>query len=156
MERDVYFSLGSNIGDRKKNLYDALDRMDGIFGERVMSSVIETEPWGFSADTSFLNCAVMYRTGRDCMDILEICKSIEAGMGRDVSGPLAGEDGRRVYSSRIIDIDILFYGTETVCEEGLSVPHPLMADRDFVMIPLSEIAKPDVREAFPWIFSGKS
>ena len=84
-------------------------------------------------------------------EILAICKDIERRLGRD-DAPEYDADGRRVYHNRAIDIDILFYGKERIDCEDLQVPHPLIAERDFVKIPLAEIAKPSLKAAFPEYF----
>ena len=84
-------------------------------------------------------------------EILAICKDIEHRLGRD-DAPEYDADGRRVYHNRAIDIDILFYGKERIDCEDLQVPHPLIAERDFVKIPLAEIAKPSLKAAFPEYF----
>lgn len=118
----------------------------GIPYSRV-SSFIETEPWGFESEERFLNAAVMYelhlRKGynpeAEALMVLEICKDIERRMGR-TSAPLFDEAGKRVYKDRPIDIDILLFGEDKIDCEELTVPHKLMYERDFVMIPLMEIA----------------
>lgn len=138
----VYFSLGSNLGDRAENLKEALRRMDEAFGHKYsrLSSFIETEPWGFEAENSFINAAVMYELDIDPKDILRKCKEIEESMGREQK-ILFDREGKRIYHSRIIDIDILLCGDMTIDTETLKIPHPLMYERDFVMIPLKEIMK---------------
>lgn len=152
--REVYFSLGTDIGDREGNLLLALEKMNHAFGVpySALSSFIETEPWGFESDTRFLNCAVMYRLGMPCAEILKSCQSIEIEMGRKAHCPEYGNDGQRIYRSRIIDIDILLYGDEMIATETLTVPHPLMAQRDFVMIPLMQIVSHQAVESFPDVF----
>ena len=157
----VYFSLGSNLGDRIGNLEEALLRLDKALGCHwtALSKVIETKAWGFNG-AKFLNAAVMYRIFREndteaqALGILAECKRIEKEMGREEDLEFDA-DGRRVYHSRLIDIDILFFGTECLKLETLTIPHPLIAERDFVMVPLREIAKPSLRAAFPEIFETK-
>ena len=112
-----------------------------------VSSLLETEPWGFESDEKFINAAVMYelrlRKGynpeAEGLMILEICKDIERRLGRTGS-PRYNEDGERIYTSRPIDIDILLLGDHKIDCPELTVPHKLMYERDFVMIPLQEIA----------------
>lgn len=145
---EVYLGLGSDLGDRKGNLLDAIGLLDEAFGCRfsALSGFHETEPWGFESDTIFLNVAVKYvlsvprgTTRRDfAYWILDNCKGIERKMGRS-GEPEYDAGGNRIYRSRIIDIDILMIGDWTVDEEDLKIPHPLMRKRDFVMVPLSEI-----------------
>lgn len=135
----VYFSLGSNIGDREKNLQKALTKMDEAFccHYEAISSFIETEAWGFIGD-NFINCAVLYVLPDDPETVLEKCKNIEREMGRD---EICEYDrmGRRIYHSRIIDIDILLFGERKIQTENLTIPHPLMDQRDFVRRTLGEI-----------------
>ena len=202
---NVYFSLGSNLGDREANIFDALRRMDEAFGVHysALSGLIETEPMGFSGG-KFLNAAVLYRipvperwfdsahqpgrrdtppvpersrraggstpltnrTEEQSMAggstpltnraevVLQIVKSIEREMGR-TDPPEYDSEGKRVYHSRIIDIDILFYGRETIDIPELTIPHRGIADRPFVMVPLRQIARRSLREAFPEYFKNK-
>ena len=152
---NVYFSLGSNMGDREGNISEALSRMDAAFGRHyeALSELIETEPMGFSGG-KFLNCAVLYRIPKEPLVILDTVKAIEREMGRTDPPEYDGE-GNRVYHSRVIDIDILFYGRERMDTPRLTIPHKGIADRPFVMIPLLEIAKPSLKKAFPEYFKKK-
>ncbi|MBR4757163.1 MAG: 2-amino-4-hydroxy-6-hydroxymethyldihydropteridine diphosphokinase [Bacteroidales bacterium] len=151
---NVYFSLGSNLGDREKNIYEALRRMDEAFGRHyeTLSQLVETVPVGFSGG-KFLNCAVLYRisSSHPAMEVLEKVKSVERAMGR-TDPPEYDADGGRIYHSRIIDIDILFYGKERMDTPLLTIPHKGIADREFVLVPLREIARPSLRRAFPEYF----
>ena len=155
----VYLGLGSNLGDRRKNIERALELLDEGFGRHytALSRLIETKAWGFKGD-KFLNACVLYRIYRKGSpeeqghEILALCKEIERTLGRDEK-PEYDADGNRVYHNRTMDIDILFYGTEHIDTEDLTVPHPLIAERDFVKIPLAEIAKPSLRTAFPEYFA---
>ncbi len=155
---NIYFSLGSNLGDREANILEALRRMDEAFGchYSALSRLIETKPMGFSGG-KFLNAAVLYRVYLSPdfapLEVLRTVKSIEREMGRTDPPEYDGE-GNRIYHSRIIDIDILFYGTERIDIPELTVPHKGIADRPFVMIPLLEIAKPSLKRAFPEYFDG--
>ena len=105
------------------------------------SSFIETEPWGFQSENKFLNAVVLCETERTPREVLLLTQQIERDMGRKVKSltshlsPLTP----KVYSDRCIDIDILLYDDLTVDEPDLKIPHPLMHERDFVMIPLEEI-----------------
>ena len=163
---DVYFSLGSNLGDRKENILNALTMMDKAFCSRgkALSSIIETPSYGFSAP-SFLNCAALYRiqkTGEapslGALRVLDICKWIEWKLGRE-EHPLYGDSGERIYHSRPIDIDILFYGNHRIActrpgypSQCLIIPHEDILERPFVMVPLREIAKDPLKRAFPEYF----
>ncbi len=157
---NIYFSLGSNLGDRKKNISEALSRMDEAFGSHysALSKLIETKPMGFSGG-KFLNAAVLYRipvpAGEDelpAMTILRKVKGIEREMGR-TDAPEYDSGGKRIYRSRVIDIDILFYGSERINMPELTIPHKGIAERPFVMVPLLEIAKPSLKKAFPEYFN---
>lgn len=155
----IYLSLGSNLGDRTRNIEEALHRLDKAFeGHYVaLSRLIETKPMGFIGG-KFLNAAVLYRTFRPevpaedaALKVLAKVKEIERSMGRtDV--PEYDGTGNRLYRSRIIDIDILFYGSERIDVPQLTIPHKGILDRPFVMIPLQEIAKPSLKSAFPEYF----
>ena len=150
---NVYFSLGSNLGDREANILEALRRMDEAFGVHYssLSSLIETEPMGFSGG-KFLNAAVLYRIPAESpLWTLYMIKSIEREMGR-IDPPEYDSEGNRVYHSRIIDIDILFYGREIIDTPELTIPHKGIAERPFVIIPLRQIARRSLRMAFPEYF----
>ena len=159
MERvDVFLGLGSNLGDRDVNLLRAMNLLDQAFGmhpERI-SRIVETPAWGFEGP-DFLNLCVLYRPLRKgtpvehATEVLRQVKAIEKAMGR-TEEPLYDAQGQRIYHNRIIDIDILLYGTETIHTEDLIIPHPLIGQRDFVKKPLLEISKPNVRNAFPEFF----
>ena len=159
MERvDVFLGLGSNLGEREKNLLKAMNLLDEAFGmhpERI-SRIVETPAWGFEGP-SFLNLCVLYRLPRQGtpqehgMEILHRVKEIEKALGR-AEEALFDNEGKRVYHDRIIDIDILCYGAHRIDLPELTVPHPLIGQRDFVKKPLLEISKPAIREAFPELF----
>lgn len=135
----VYFSLGSNIGDREANIREALSRMDDAFGRSwtALSDMVETVSWGFEGQ-DFINAAVMYELDMEPVEVLGVCKDIERQMGRREVFE-TDENGARVYHDRIIDIDILLYGDRRVDTEVLKIPHPLMYEREFVMRPLRQI-----------------
>ena len=145
---DLYLSLGSNQGNRMDNIEKALSllNIDLKTPYRALSSLMETEPWGFESDDKFINAAVLYQLQlpkgynpeAEGLMILEICKDIERRLGR-TGGPVYDEKGERVYSSRPIDIDILLLGDDEIDCEELTVPHKLMYEREFVMMPLNEI-----------------
>ena len=145
---DLYLSLGSNQGDRAQHLENALSLLNIELKRpyKEVSSFIETEPWGFDSDEKFLNAAVHYELElprgynpeAEGLMILEICKDIERRMGRS-GEPQYDEEGHRIYTSRPIDIDILLFGENRIDCPELTVPHKLMYERDFVMIPLNEI-----------------
>ncbi len=129
-----FLSLGTNLGDKENNLRRAIE----LLGERVgevlrVSSFIETEPWGFVSDNTFLNACVKVDTVLAPQELLTVTQEIEKMLGRTRKS----EGGN--YSDRIIDIDILLYGDLVVDDKNLKIPHPHMQERDFVMLPLKEI-----------------
>lgn len=138
--RRVYFSLGSNIGDRQKNLERAIDSLDTVFGlpTKRLSSTYETRAEGFEGH-DFLNCALSYRTRKSPEKILDICKATERSLGRYSDSPVFDTQGKRIYSDRTIDIDILLYGKLRYKSPTLEIPHPRMKEREFVQKPLKEI-----------------
>ena len=141
--RDLYLSLGSNLGDRKANLLKAVEMLDARLGKhKRLSSIVETKSWGFEGE-DFLNLAVMYETEMEGEQILRICKEVEKRIGRKEEGIKMDGQGRRVYADRLIDVDILLLGEEQICSESLTIPHPRMWERDFVIKPLKEIFSGD-------------
>lgn len=130
----LYLSLGSNIGDRKELLRRAIALIDERIGtvQRV-SSFIETEPWGFRSKHPFLNAACLVLTTLSPEECLEETQKIERELGRKQKS----RDG--IYHDRPIDIDLLLYGDLKLSTPRLTLPHPHMMERDFVMIPLREI-----------------
>lgn len=129
-----YLSLGTNLGDKKQNLDEAIRLIGERVGEVVkVSSYLETEPWGFDSQNSFLNACIKVETRLTPREVLKATQLIEREMGR------LNKSCDGVYHDRLIDIDILLYGEEQIDEPDLKVPHPLMGQRDFVMIPLNEI-----------------
>ena len=151
MERNkvkLYLGLGSNQGDRELNIEHAVSMLNVELKTpyRAISSLIETKPWGFESQQKFINAVVLYELDlpegynpeAEGLIILEICKDIERRMGR-LTEVKYDERGDRVYSDRPIDIDILLLGDNKIDCPELTVPHRLMYERDFVMIPLKEI-----------------
>ena len=130
----LYLGLGSNLGDKRENLACAIH----LIGDRVgkvlrVSSFIETEPWGFESENSFVNAAILCETTLTPRQVLRATQKIEREMGRKKKSTKGG------YADRCIDIDILLYDDLRVDEPDLQIPHPLMNEREFVMIPLGEI-----------------
>ena len=138
----VYLGLGSNLGDREEHIRKAV----ALIGEKVglvirQSSLIETEPWGFESENRFLNGVILVETSLTPRQLLRSTQKIERSLGRkrkSTDSSLQSPDFSK-YSDRPIDIDILLYDDLTVDEPDLKIPHPLMEQRDFVMIPLNEI-----------------
>ena len=154
-EIQIYLSLGSNLGDRQANLNDALDALEGTFGgaHKRISKVYQTKPWGFEAEQDFLNLVVRYDIGvEDGFDAVEYgrsllreCKRIEAALGRKLAEPEYDKCGRRISSSRTVDIDILMIGKSRFSVPDLTVPHGMMGRGEVVRIRLMDVIS-DERE----------
>ena len=130
----VYIALGSNLGNKRRNLVTAAALLAERAGEvGAISSFYETEPWGFESEHSFLNAALMLETTLAPLDLLRLTQEVERELGRT-----AKTDS--VYHDRLIDIDLLLCGEEVIDQPGLQIPHPLMHRRAFVMTPMAEIA----------------
>ena len=130
----AYLSLGTNLGDKRKNIAEAIKNIGELVGDVVRQSALyETEPWGFRSDNRFVNAAVCVDTQLSPRRLLEVTQRIEREMGRTLKS-----DGGE-YHDRVIDIDILTYDDVEIDEPDLKIPHPLMHERDFVMTPLNEI-----------------
>jgi 2-amino-4-hydroxy-6-hydroxymethyldihydropteridine diphosphokinase len=137
-KRTLYLGLGTNQGNKEMNLTRAIELLSLAFGHcTAKSAFIETAPWGFNSNNTFLNCCIAFDTTLQPLQILDITERIERELGRTTKSTGG------TYHDRIIDIDILLYGSETISTERLTIPHPLMHKRDFVLEPLAEIA-PDV------------
>lgn len=131
----VYLGLGTNLGDKQAQLHRAVDEIEKRIGRVVaLSSFYETAPWGFQSDHSFLNAVVEVETTLSPLDLLHATQAIERDLGRTAKST----DG--AYHDRPIDIDILLYGDEVYHDGELQIPHPLMEQRSFVLLPLAEIA----------------
>jgi len=130
----VFLSLGSNIGNRKNYLKKAITAIASLEKNSVVkvSSVYETEPWGNKNQAMFLNQVIAVESELGPLEFLNICKKIEKNLGR------AG--GGESWGPRTIDIDILLYGNKVINEKAIRVPHPMICDRRFVLVPLAEIA----------------
>ncbi len=128
---DATLLLGSNQGDRRGIIEEALRRLTVIGRLRTCSSLYETAPWGFECENTFYNMAAVYSTDLAPEDVLRVCLEVEKELGRRRIG--AG------YSSRPIDIDIIFCDDRIIERPDLSVPHPRMTLRNFVLVPLCEI-----------------
>jgi len=127
-----YLGLGSNMGDKKRYLYDAIQ----ILNHReeititTLSSLYETAPWGYVDQDIFMNLVVEIETSLSPFELLDVCQSIENELGRVREFK---------WGPRVIDVDILLYDDQVIQSKRLTVPHPYMTERDFVMIPLAEI-----------------
>ena len=122
------------MGDRRGNIYRAVELIADSVGTVVrMSSLYDTEPWGFSSDNMFVNAAVCVETRLTPREVLVATQTIERRMGR-IEKSVGGQ-----YHDRVIDIDILMYDDLHIDTPDLHIPHPIMHERDFVMRPLNEI-----------------
>ncbi len=131
---EIYLGLGSNLGDKCLHLRTAINEIEKRIGHvECQSAFVETEPWGFESDNTFVNAVVRVDTALSPLDLLKETQTIEREMGRTHKTV----DGK--YSDRIIDIDILLYGDAEINLPELVVPHPRMYERDFVMNPLEEV-----------------
>ena len=136
--QSVYIALGSNLGDRKALLQRAIEEIAEHIGPVVaQSGFVETEPWGFRSPHRFLNACIAVETRLSPLELLHETQAIERRLGRTTKT----HDG--VYTDRPIDIDILLYGHLRLDTEELTLPHPRMLQRPFVMEPLRQIA-PDM------------
>jgi 2-amino-4-hydroxy-6-hydroxymethyldihydropteridine diphosphokinase len=131
MSHIVYLSLGTNLGDRLTNLRVAISSLSPAIRPIVTSSIYETEPWGYSDQPPFLNQVIKADTALEPIDLLAQLKGIELTMGRR-------ETFR--FGPRLIDLDILFYDDLVLNTPKLTIPHPRISERAFVLIPLAEIA----------------
>ena len=131
----AYIGIGSNLGNREDNCKKAISLLSENGLEIIkQSSMIETEPWGVPDQPSFINMAVSVKTILSPEKLLALCKKIETALGRTET---------ILWGPRMIDLDILFYDDLVTGEPGLSIPHPHIQDRTFVLRPLAEIA-PDL------------
>lgn len=130
----IFLLLGSNIEPRTKYLTRAKNLISTELGEvEKESSVYESEPWGFDAELSFVNQVVQICTELDPDLLLQKCQQIEKQLGRK-------EKSGTAYESRVIDIDVLYYGEEVIALDHLQIPHPQIQFRRFTLMPLAEVA----------------
>lgn len=136
----VYVSLGTNLGDKEQNLRDAVQKIEEQIGKVIsLSAFYVTAPWGFTSENTFLNAAACIETSLAPFEVLHETQTIERELGR------THKSVNRAYSDRLIDIDLLLYDDLILSASSpsgveLNLPHPLMAERAFVMRPMAEIA----------------
>jgi len=132
MNKSVYISLGSNMGSKRENLAQAVELISNIPGVKLKnrSSLYETEPWGKTDQDKFLNQVIEIETSLPPRELLKELQDIEINMGRQ---------RKEKWGPRIIDLDILLYGNEVLDDPQLTIPHPRMRERLFVLVPLAEI-----------------
>lgn len=124
----AYVGLGSNLGERESLIRSAAE----LIGVRRLSTIIETEPWGYESQPRFLNAVAEVETELDARGLLDRLLDVERRLGRERTGPQWGP--------RTIDLDLLLFGDEEIDEPGLIVPHPHLEKRRFVLEPLAELA----------------
>ena len=130
----VYLGLGTNLGDKAGNLNEAINKLSLEVGSIVRKSTFHaSKPWGFESENEFLNAVVLVETNLSAFTLLAKTQEIERELGRTAKSANG-------YADRLIDIDILLYDNLIVDEPTLKIPHPLITERDFVLIPLVEIA----------------
>jgi 2-amino-4-hydroxy-6-hydroxymethyldihydropteridine diphosphokinase len=128
----VFLGIGTNLGNRERNLQQAVAGIENLPGRVLQSSsYYETEPWGFESEEKFLNMVVKIETDLTPDVLLEKILSLESLLGR--------VRGKERYASRSIDIDILFYDDLVIDKDHLKIPHPLLHERKFVLMPLCDI-----------------
>lgn len=127
----AYLSLGSNLGNRMEHLQDAIQSVNSLGSVNHVSSVYESTSWGYDSHNNYLNCCLELLTLLSPQELLQETKKIEEQMGRTKS---------KEYTDRTIDIDILIYGSLLLDSEALTLPHPHIEKRKFVLLPLNEIA----------------
>jgi 2-amino-4-hydroxy-6-hydroxymethyldihydropteridine diphosphokinase len=129
----AYLSLGSNRGDRQSNLSKAIELLNNKAGKVVSKSLLyETQPWKMDDETMFINQVILLETALDANTLMDLLLEIETSMGRVRTAAK--------YEPRIIDIDILFFNNDLISSEKLTVPHPFIQERRFVLVPMAEIA----------------
>ena len=128
----IYIGIGSNLGDKEGNCKTAIERLskNGIAVKKI-SSPYRTKPWGVEDQPDFVNMAVKAETNVNPSELLTILKTIEKEMGR--------QDGVH-WGPRLIDLDLLFYDDLVFSCDELAIPHPLLHEREFVLLPMTEIA----------------
>lgn len=134
-QHQIILSLGSNQGNRKDNLQQAINFINNEVGSVIgISSVYESPAWGFESD-AFLNCAVLIHSYKNAEDVLKNCLQIETKLGRV-------RNDSKTYAARIIDIDLITFNDEVIESSFLKIPHPFLQDRKFVLQPCADL-KPD-------------
>lgn len=138
----VFLLLGTNLGERGRNLQRAIEEMSQEEMSSInLSSIFKSEPWGFESKNFFLNQCISFYTTLDAEELLLRLKLIETELGRKIhvnSG----------YQDRIIDIDILFFGDEIINEEQLIVPHPRMTERRFTLMAMNDLSSEFIHPVF--------
>ena len=127
----AYLGLGSNLGDRENNLRMAVSLLRQQVSLLALSSVYETEPWGYISQPTFLNLVCAVEASLSPQELLALAQGVERELGRVPTFR---------YGPRTMDVDILLYGDEVIETDDIQIPHPLFSERAFVLVPLAEIA----------------
>jgi 2-amino-4-hydroxy-6-hydroxymethyldihydropteridine diphosphokinase len=135
MDHTIYLALGTNLGDRLSNLANAIAAMPPQISPLECSPIYETPPWGYTHQPAFLNQVIKAETDLAPQDLLQTLKNLETRLGREPTFK---------YGPRVIDLDILFYNQVVLETAELTIPHPRMAERAFVLVPLADLA-PNLR-----------
>ncbi|MBN1665980.1 MAG: 2-amino-4-hydroxy-6-hydroxymethyldihydropteridine diphosphokinase [Anaerolineales bacterium] len=135
MQHQVYLALGTNLGEREANLAAARAALPPLVREVTASPIYCTPPWGFEQQPDFLNQVVLAQTEASPLELLAYLKQVEAQVGRKPTFR---------YGPRVVDLDILFYDDLVLQHPELTIPHPRLAERAFVLVPLADLA-PELR-----------
>lgn len=139
MQHIVFIALGTNLGDRLKTLQEAIAHLPPLVRPRSVSPVYQTAPWGYSDQPDYLNQVIEAETELEPLGLLEYLKKLETKLGRKPTFR---------YGPRVIDMDILFYDDLVLETSGLVIPHPRLHERDFVLIPLADLAPEKIHPVF--------
>jgi 2-amino-4-hydroxy-6-hydroxymethyldihydropteridine diphosphokinase len=131
MSHQVFLGLGTNLGQRQHNLEQAIAGLDEVVNVTAVSPIYETEPWGLVEQPAFLNACLSGKTEHSPQNLLSFIKNLETEMGREAT---------QKWGPRLIDIDILLYENTVLQMNGLTIPHPHLHERAFVLAPLADIA----------------
>ena len=134
-----YLNIGSNMGDRRDNLYRAVVAIAAIIDECAVSSIVESEPWGFESENRFMNLGVSFDSDIEPQEMLDRIHDIERSLGS-----ASHRDANGGYIDRLVDIDIVAIDDLVIDSPTLQVPHPHLPERDFFLIPMQQLA-PDWR-----------
>ena len=132
MAEKIFLGLGSNLGNREKNIINAVDEISGLVNQLDCAPLYETKPWGVEEQPLFLNTAVSGEYDREPSDLLDAIMNIEKKLGRNRENEVR-------WGPRVIDIDILLFGKRIIHSEPLVVPHPRLKERMFVLLPLLDL-----------------
>lgn len=136
----MYLGLGANLGDKEENLRKAISLINEQIGTVVrQSAFFYSEPWGYESENQFANAVILVETPLSPHQVLNTTQHIERQLGKTEAHATDRNQTSNLYHDRPIDIDILLFDDLHIDEPDLKVPHPLMNERDFVMIPLNEI-----------------